>query len=79
MDNINVEANEKYSKAFFDFFKEKLGISGDRGYMFVVFVSGNPSSARTDVFVPLEPSLTLAEDSWGKCPIGVLRRLIVAA
>ncbi|KAG6850410.1 hypothetical protein H0H93_013635 [Arthromyces matolae] len=33
LDNLNPEANEKYSKAFFDFFKKKLGVPGDRGYM----------------------------------------------
>ncbi|TEB31348.1 Tautomerase/MIF [Coprinellus micaceus] len=31
--NINPEKNEKYSKQLFEFFKEKLGISGDRGYI----------------------------------------------
>ncbi|VDC03934.1 unnamed protein product [Peniophora sp. CBMAI 1063] len=31
--NLSPEKNEKYSKEFFDFFKEKLGISGDRGYI----------------------------------------------
>ncbi|CAE6406386.1 unnamed protein product [Rhizoctonia solani] len=31
--NINPEANEKYSKALFDYFKEKLNIPGDRGYI----------------------------------------------
>jgi len=33
LDNINTEANERYSKAFFDFFQEKLGVPGDRGYI----------------------------------------------
>ncbi|KAG5722546.1 hypothetical protein E4T56_gene2930 [Termitomyces sp. T112] len=33
LDNLNEQANETYSKAFFDFFKEKLGIPGDRGYI----------------------------------------------
>ncbi|CAE6431842.1 hypothetical protein BN14_00019 [Rhizoctonia solani AG-1 IB] len=31
--NINPEANEKYSKALFDYFKQKLNIPGDRGYI----------------------------------------------
>ncbi|KDN49305.1 hypothetical protein RSAG8_02007, partial [Rhizoctonia solani AG-8 WAC10335] len=31
--NINPEANEKYSKALFDYFKEKLNVPGDRGYI----------------------------------------------
>ncbi|CAE7207248.1 unnamed protein product [Rhizoctonia solani] len=31
--NITPEANEKYSKALFDYFKEKLNIPGDRGYI----------------------------------------------
>ncbi|CUA72206.1 hypothetical protein RSOLAG22IIIB_00869 [Rhizoctonia solani] len=31
--NINPEANEKYSKSLFDYFKEKLNIPGDRGYI----------------------------------------------
>lgn len=42
LDNLNVEANEKYSKAFFDFFKEKLGVPGDRGYVFVTLPSWLP-------------------------------------
>ncbi|KAG6898238.1 hypothetical protein C0992_002252 [Termitomyces sp. T32_za158] len=33
LDNLNEEANEMYSKAFFGFFMEKLGIPGDRGYI----------------------------------------------
>ncbi|KAI0737875.1 Tautomerase/MIF [Daedaleopsis nitida] len=36
LDNITAETTEKYSKAFFAFFKEKLGIPGDRGY--VIFI-----------------------------------------
>ncbi|KAG6918012.1 hypothetical protein DXG01_016864, partial [Tephrocybe rancida] len=35
LDNLNEELNEKYSKAFFDYFKKNLGIQGDRGYMYV--------------------------------------------
>lgn len=31
--NINPEANLRYSEAFFAFFKEKLGVTGDRGYI----------------------------------------------
>jgi hypothetical protein len=41
LDNLNTEANEKYSKAFFDFFNEKLGIEGDRGYVSVRFILGS--------------------------------------
>ncbi|KAL1685590.1 Tautomerase/MIF superfamily [Schizophyllum commune] len=33
--NVNPAANEKYSKAFSEFLKEKLGLPNDRGYMFV--------------------------------------------
>lgn len=33
LDNIDVELNERYSEAFFDFFKEKLNVPGDRGYI----------------------------------------------
>ncbi|KAK7449765.1 hypothetical protein VKT23_013240 [Stygiomarasmius scandens] len=33
LDNINPEANVKYSAAFFDHFKKTLGIDGDRGYI----------------------------------------------
>lgn len=33
LDNINREVNEKYSKAFFDFFQKKLGVPGNRGYI----------------------------------------------
>ncbi|KAI8999062.1 Tautomerase/MIF [Trametes punicea] len=33
LDNLTPEANEKYSKKFFAFFKEKLGVPDDRGYI----------------------------------------------
>ncbi|EPQ58634.1 Tautomerase/MIF [Gloeophyllum trabeum ATCC 11539] len=33
LNNINPEANEKYSKAFFGHFKERLGVPGERGYI----------------------------------------------
>ncbi|CDO68899.1 hypothetical protein BN946_scf185000.g42 [Trametes cinnabarina] len=33
LDNINPKANEEYSRKFFAFFKEKLGVPDDRGYM----------------------------------------------
>ncbi|KAG5642399.1 hypothetical protein DXG03_002831 [Asterophora parasitica] len=33
LDNINTELNEQYSKAFFEFFKKKLDVPGDRGYI----------------------------------------------
>lgn len=33
LDNINEEANEKYSKAFFDFFQQKLNVPAKRGYI----------------------------------------------
>ncbi|TFK25820.1 Tautomerase/MIF [Coprinopsis marcescibilis] len=33
LDNINPEVNEKYSKALFKFFEDKLGVPGDRGYV----------------------------------------------
>ncbi|KAJ7043042.1 Tautomerase/MIF superfamily [Mycena alexandri] len=33
LDNLNTEANEKYSLAFSEFFKEKLNIPNDRGYI----------------------------------------------
>ncbi|KAI0082863.1 Tautomerase/MIF [Panus rudis PR-1116 ss-1] len=33
LDNINPEANEKYSKELFQYFEEKLGITGSRGYI----------------------------------------------
>ncbi|KAF8061640.1 Tautomerase/MIF superfamily [Lyophyllum atratum] len=33
LDNLNEELNEKYSKAFFDFFKRELNVPGDRGYV----------------------------------------------
>ncbi|KAG8732733.1 hypothetical protein FRC11_011286 [Ceratobasidium sp. 423] len=32
--NINPEANEKYSKALFEYFQEKLNVPGNRGYMY---------------------------------------------
>ncbi|KAG6831222.1 hypothetical protein H0H92_012019 [Tricholoma furcatifolium] len=34
LDNLNPEANEEYSKAFFEFFSKKLGVKGDRGYIY---------------------------------------------
>ncbi|KDR81866.1 hypothetical protein GALMADRAFT_90274 [Galerina marginata CBS 339.88] len=33
LDNISEELNEGYSKAFFKFFKDKLGVKDDRGYV----------------------------------------------
>jgi phenylpyruvate tautomerase len=33
LDNINHQANEKYSKAFFDFFQQKLNVPAKRGYI----------------------------------------------
>lgn len=33
LDNLNPASNEKYSKGFFEFFKEELGIENDRGYI----------------------------------------------
>jgi len=33
LDNINPTSNEQYSKTFFGYFKEKLGVPGERGYI----------------------------------------------
>ncbi|KAF8495358.1 Tautomerase/MIF [Gautieria morchelliformis] len=33
LNNINPDANEKHSAAFFDYFKAKLGVAGNRGYI----------------------------------------------
>ncbi|KAJ7677250.1 Tautomerase/MIF superfamily [Mycena rosella] len=33
LDNLNPEANEKYSAALSEFFQSKLGIPNDRGYI----------------------------------------------
>ncbi|KAG2020877.1 hypothetical protein CC2G_006169 [Coprinopsis cinerea AmutBmut pab1-1] len=33
LDNIKPDLNEKYSAELFAFFKEKLGVPGDRGYV----------------------------------------------
>ncbi|KAG8748219.1 hypothetical protein FRC12_013868 [Ceratobasidium sp. 428] len=33
LDNINPEANDKYSKALFDWINKSLNIPGDRGYI----------------------------------------------
>ncbi len=33
LNNINPEANQQYSKAFFAFLKDKLGVEDTRGYM----------------------------------------------
>ena len=33
LDNLNWQANEKYSKAFYDFFQKELGVLGNRGYI----------------------------------------------
>jgi hypothetical protein len=38
LDILNTEANERYSKAIFDFFNTKLGIPGDRGYVSVILL-----------------------------------------
>ena len=35
LDNLTPDANEKYSAALFDYFKEKLNVKGNRGYMYV--------------------------------------------
>ena len=33
LDNINRQSNEKYIKAFFDFFQKKLSVPANRGYI----------------------------------------------
>ncbi|KAH9842540.1 Tautomerase/MIF [Rhodofomes roseus] len=33
LDNLSPELNEQYSKTFFEFFKEHLGVEGKRGYI----------------------------------------------
>ncbi|TFK34843.1 Tautomerase/MIF [Crucibulum laeve] len=33
LNQLNTENNELFSKAFFHFFQEKLGVSGDRAYI----------------------------------------------
>ncbi|KZT73998.1 Tautomerase/MIF [Daedalea quercina L-15889] len=33
LDNIKAELTDNYSKVFFEFFREKLGIPGERGYI----------------------------------------------
>ncbi|KAJ7243414.1 Tautomerase/MIF superfamily [Mycena haematopus] len=33
LDNLNPEANDKYSAVLSEFFKDKLGIANDRGYI----------------------------------------------
>jgi hypothetical protein len=62
LDNINPESNEKYSKALFDFFKKKLDIPGDRGYMCVHPVS---MFQTTDVFLSPAPSSIPGGLTWG--------------
>ena len=63
LDNLNEEANERYSKAFFDFFKEKLGVSTDRGYVSVAIpFSGVPGF---HIGFP-GPFTILVEHHWGK-------------
>lgn len=39
LDNIDHDRNEKYSAALFKFFEEKLGVPGNRAYMFVQLLS----------------------------------------
>ena len=39
MDNLNDEANERYTKAIFDYLHKKLGVEGDRGYVSVTYLS----------------------------------------
>ncbi|KAH9842541.1 Tautomerase/MIF [Rhodofomes roseus] len=33
LDNLKPGLTDEYSKAFFDFFQDKLGVPGDRGYI----------------------------------------------
>jgi len=33
LDNINQQANERYSKEFFEFFQQQLGVPANRGYI----------------------------------------------
>jgi len=63
LDNLNEEANERYSKAFFGFFKEKLGVSTDRGYVSVPIPFAGVSGFHIG-FSGL--STILVEHSWGK-------------
>ena len=63
--NINDEANERYSKAFFQFFKDKLGVAGNRGYMYVFFCSISPCVPHIlSSFV--DPSMTRVTRTWGE-------------
>jgi hypothetical protein len=65
LDNLNPEANERYSKAIFDFFNTKLGVPGDRGYVSVILLPGRLQKA--DQFgCHSGHSLILAEASWGE-------------
>ena len=63
LDNLNEEANERYSKAFFDFFKEKLGVSTDRGYVSVAIPF--PGVSGFHIGFP-GPSTILVGHPWGK-------------
>ncbi len=58
LDNLQPEKNEKYSKAFFEFFKEKLNVPGDRGYMCVM--TTRPRHRHRGIDLGTAPSLILA-------------------
>ena len=63
LDNLNEEANEGYSGAFFDFFKGKLGVPTDRGYVSVAIPF--PVVSRFHIRPPGLSSI-LVGHSWGK-------------
>jgi hypothetical protein len=44
--NLSPELNEGYSKTFFSYLNEQLGVKDDRGYMCVSLVVGSPSSLK---------------------------------
>ncbi|KAJ7168357.1 Tautomerase/MIF superfamily [Mycena crocata] len=47
LDNLNPEANEKYSAKLSEFFQDRLGIPNDRGYMSVISFRGSFYTAKT--------------------------------
>jgi len=54
LDNINEQANEGYSKVFFKFFEEKLGIPGNRGY--ITFIDPGRANMGFVILISFQPA-----------------------
>lgn len=69
LDNINPELNENYSKLFFEYFSNELGIQDDRGYMYATtpFSEWRTKSTLTDhpIIHNVASSKILGGHIWG--------------